>query len=135
MGLHREPDPVFPVSISSELRRRLIACVFSIDKEFSILTGRPPALSYRYTHFKLPLDLNDETLMQGTKEIARAVAALDANGWNTTGEINTSTSIRALSIMSRVRDEILELTLGDPTKCSNECIEYVMVYYHCIYVI
>jgi len=114
-----------PITFMTELKKYLFTIVFSIDKSASLLTGRPPALSFRYTRFDLPLDLSGEVTIRGGEELSRAIAAIDANGWNTDGEIYVNTRFRAYGQMSIVLNEILELSLGDPAECTNERIKCV----------
>ena len=101
------------------MKRRIFTVVFNIDKGSSLLTGRPPALSYRYTRFKFPLDLSEEVVMQGGEELRKAVALLDENGWNTEGKLYATTVTRAHGLLAIVLNEVLELSLGDPAECTN----------------
>lgn len=98
----------------SEWRRRLFCYVFANDKKLSTLTGRPPALSRRYSTCKMPLDLSDAQMMVEGQELEQLKNALDYDGWNTSGEVHPNTSCRAWFVMSLIRDEILELSLGPP---------------------
>jgi hypothetical protein len=107
------------------MKRLIFTVVFNIDKGSSLLTGRPPALSYRYTRFKLPLDLSEEVLMKGGEELQKAVARLDPNGWNTDGKTYPITYSRARGLLGIVLNEILELSLGDPAECTNIRIKFV----------
>ena len=76
--------------------------------------GRPPALSRRYTTCKIPLDLSDNEIMAEGEELQAIRNKLDPNGWSTSGQIHPSTSCRAWMLMSLIRDEILEISLGPP---------------------
>ncbi|ESZ99122.1 hypothetical protein SBOR_0532 [Sclerotinia borealis F-4128] len=111
LGLHRQPDNDGPVTFLSECKRRLFTVIFNIDKSSSHLTGRPPALSYRYTRFRFPLDIEDETLTQGPEAINIAVDKLDANGWNQEGRFTNATNTRAHGYLAIIIDEILEVSL------------------------
>ena len=98
----------------SELRRRLFCYVFITDKQLATFMGRPPALSRRYTTCQIPLDLSDDELMAEGEELEFIRRNLDPNGWSTSGKIYPSTAHRAWMIMSLIRDEILEISLGPP---------------------
>jgi hypothetical protein len=113
----------------SESKKRLFTVIFNIDKGSALLTGRPPALSYRYCRLKLPLDLSEEVLMRGGEHIQRAVEQLDENGWNREGVIYPATSARAHGQLSPILNEVLELSLGDPENCTGEQIKYIPPYY------
>ncbi|TVY34147.1 hypothetical protein LSUB1_G006396 [Lachnellula subtilissima] len=110
----------------TEMKKRVFTSIFNFDKSTSVLTGRPPALSYRYTRFKFPLDLSDEVTMAGGDELIAAISKLDKDGWNTDGEIYTSTLNRVHGIDSVILDETLELSLGDPADCTEERTTYLM---------
>lgn len=125
LGLHREVENSGPVSIVSELRKRVFAIVFNLDKNSSLLTGRPPALSYRYCRFKLPWDVSDEVLVEGGDALAKAIEALDENGWNKEGKLFPNTTTRAHCKLSIVLNEILELSLGELDENANEQIKFV----------
>lgn len=120
LGLHRDRDLDSPPSISTEIRRRVWACVFSIDKTLAAFTGRPPGISHRYNMCPLPLDLSDELLLGSKEEIARAVGLLDSNGWNTRGEYYPATNCRAVMIHSLIMSEILEISLGSDSQYSDD---------------
>lgn len=113
VGLHRDTDSIpRTVSIASEMRRRIYAAVFNIDKVTATLMGRPPFLSRRYSSTPLPLDLSDESVLAGEPHLSDAVSSLDAEGWNTEGQIYSTTILRARTMFAYIRDEILVLALG-----------------------
>jgi len=120
LGLHRQLPTEQPVSFLVEMKKRLFTLVFNMDKGTSCITGRPPSLSYRYTRFKIPLDLSDEELIAGGEELVNAVSKLDKEGWNREGKIYPATTCRAHGILSIILNEILELSLGDPAECTEE---------------
>lgn len=113
LGLHRD-NSTSTISIASEMRRRVYAAVFNIDKVFATFMGRPPFLSSRYSSTPLPLDLSDEDLLAGEPTLAVAVAKVDERGWSMNGEIYSTTILRARTLFSFVRDEILAIALGSP---------------------
>lgn len=116
LGLHREPpissQSPAPISLALEVRRRVHAGVFAIDKALASFTGRPPLMTRRYVTAVLPLDVSDEDLILSKEELGQIVASHDQNGWNTKGEIYPATRIRLHYLMSLIRDEILEWSLG-----------------------
>lgn len=60
----------------------------------------------------MPLDLSGEQLaLQGT-ELQNVLASLDSNGWNTSGKLHRVTWARVWFLYSRIREEILEVSLG-----------------------
>jgi len=112
LGLHRDSETSQHVTVKSEIRRRLYASIFTIDKTLAALLGRPPSLSRRYTSTLLPLDISDEVLISDETTRSKAVASLDANGWNTDGQIHFTTIARARMLHAYIRDEVLEISLG-----------------------
>ncbi|CAH0047726.1 unnamed protein product [Clonostachys solani] len=115
LGLHAQQGSAdYKASLSSEYKRRLFAQTFISDKLFVCFTGRPPLISRRFCRTPLLLDLSDEELAADPIAFEQAVRALDANGWNTKGRLYSSTLIRARYIAALIRDELIEVALGDP---------------------
>jgi hypothetical protein len=121
LGIHAETidDPYVP-SVAGEVRRRLCGHVLTIDKIGAAFTGRPPLMSRRYISTRLPLDLRNEDLMGDKATIAAAVAALDENGWNTDGGLYPATVVRARTLLASVKDEIIEIALGNDRQTTIE---------------
>ena len=78
----------------------------------STRTGRPPALSRHYRSTQNPLDIDDDQFTADPEDSALMKQNLDDSGWNTLGDVYPSTYLRALMIMSGIRDMILEAFLG-----------------------
>ena len=102
----------------AELRKRMFTASFIVDKQLATLFGRPPRLSRRYSNCSLPLDLDDEELMLQGADLSAKLAKLDAVGWNTEGKVNLGGCMRGVMIALRIRDEILELSLGPDSDCT-----------------
>ena len=99
-----------------------------MDKGLATFTGRPPSLSRRYVNCQLPLDLSPDELMAEGEVLSQAIARLDSDGWNTDGEVYSSTVIRAWTLLSLVRDEILELSLGPVTQSNTSGRQYGIIF-------
>ncbi|MCJ1475702.1 hypothetical protein MMC13_004365 [Lambiella insularis] len=114
LGFHRGSDTTnSPSFMVSELRKRMFTAAFIQDKQLATFTGRPPALSRRYSVCQLPLDLTDQELMSGDDAINEIISSkLDAAGWRKEPHLSPSTTARAWMMMAMLRDEILELSLG-----------------------
>jgi hypothetical protein len=126
LGIHALPDPrPYVPSLCSEHKRRLFAQTFVSDKLNATFTGRPPLLSPRYCSTPLPLDLSDEELTSDSATLLRAVEALDAQGWNTKGEINPVTLIRARFQVAALHDELMEIALSPRLTTTIEHVLYV----------
>ena len=97
----------------AELRKLIFVAAFIADKQLATFTGRPPALSRRYSVCQLPLDLTDVELMADDETLKVIIdTKLDANGWRKDTTVTQSTTGRAWMVMAMIRDEILELSLG-----------------------
>ncbi|GLB09920.1 hypothetical protein AtubIFM57258_005852 [Aspergillus tubingensis] len=108
LGLHRElATEAETVSLPYELKRRLYAAVFNIDKVISTFTGRPPLLSQAYSSTRLPLDLSDDALLYS--DLPSAAAQLDCRGWNKDNQIHSTTILRSRTSFARIRHEVLEV--------------------------
>ena len=123
LGLHRASESQSSkVSVRSEVRRRIYATVFNIDKILASFTGRPPFLSHRYASCPMPLDVDDETFFMPVEERLKVIAKLKPNGWNSEGRITSATYVRVNTCLAIVRDEILEISLGSWNDCLPNCI-------------
>lgn len=127
LGGHAQKDgPNYKPSLCSEYKRHLFAQVFSVDRHGVAFTGRPPLLHRKYCTTPLPLDLSEEELVADEATFTNAVAALDANGWNTHGGIYVSTFCRARVMIIYLLDEIMELALSPGANPSLESLRYAM---------
>jgi hypothetical protein len=113
-GLHQEikesPDVPFWLT---EFRRRSVGVIYGIDKMMSVFLGRPPRISQRYCSITNPLDLDFEDFAEDGPELAEKLALIDkVTGWNADGVMRKSTHTRCFVIINRIREDILELSLG-----------------------
>ncbi|RYO96268.1 hypothetical protein DL766_002326 [Monosporascus sp. MC13-8B] len=116
LGFHdsRPTDPEIPYvpTLSSGIKRRLFTYVLTTHISTVSFTGRPPLLCRRYTSTPLPLDIKDEDLFSDEATLAKTVDYVDENGWNTRGQLYSSTFIRARALIASIREEIFEVALG-----------------------
>lgn len=110
-GLHRQPFPR-EVTPLSQHRSILATSFFHLDKCDSLFLGRPPILDQRYCNIPQPLDLSEDDVYGGPERLAAAMHRLDANGWNTDKQVYTVTWLRAVSLLTPIREEILRLSLS-----------------------
>ena len=90
------------------------------------MSGRSPLLSRRYSTCQLPLDISEDELIAEESRLSEIRSELDLQGWNTSGEVYTSTWARGLLLMNIIREEVLEVTLD----ASNERSDLML---NCIY--
>ncbi|KAK5996606.1 hypothetical protein PT974_01943 [Cladobotryum mycophilum] len=114
LGMHVElNDPSRRPTLASQVRRSLFAQIFTGDKDAVLFTGRPPFFGHRYVSTPMPLDINDLDLISGGEALERAVESLDDRGWNTVGGLYCSTVVRARYMIALIRDELVEVALGN----------------------
>jgi hypothetical protein len=94
-----------------EIRRRVFAGFYQLDKNLSTFLGRPPHLSWRYSDTKPPLDISDIGLLSDGADLEQALAELDNDGWNTHKVYQFTSWYRQRYMISTFREEILELSL------------------------
>ncbi|KAL1869998.1 hypothetical protein VTK73DRAFT_2841 [Phialemonium thermophilum] len=125
IGLHvTPPSAVQTISLSTEIRRRLFAQAFIIDKVAAIFTGRPPLLRGSYCSTPLPLDLSDEDLFSLGRDLSiEPISRLTNDGWNTDGKVHSATLLRARAMMSFIRDEILEMALAVNQRIDSQALD------------
>ena len=113
LGLHAIPDtPDYKPCLASELKRRLFSNIFTLDKVGSSFHGRPPLLSHRWTTTPPPLDIRDEALLAGGRELQAAIASLDAEGWATSGEMESVTLARGRVAIAVIKEELMDIAFG-----------------------
>ena len=69
---------------------------------------RPPRVLKRYSDCELPLDMNEDEICDGKPELDEALRRLDLNGWNSERRYNSTTWARKGSIITSIKEEILE---------------------------
>ncbi len=113
LGLHQEPknDVEIPFFLL-EIRRKLFWFSYLLDKNFATFFGRPPMINGKYCSCKMPLDLEESQLALGGEELEQVLGQLDADGWNASGPVVRSSWLRGTIISTKIREEILELSLG-----------------------
>ncbi|KAJ6123734.1 hypothetical protein N7471_011051 [Penicillium samsonianum] len=126
-GLHRL-TPAKEITPFSQHRATLASSMYYYDKCHSLFNARPPMLSNRYCQCPLPLDLGEEDVYGGRERLTVAIAKLDSNGWNTNGQIFATTWLRALAMLSPIREGILELTLSVNSKFTKSQVEDLQVH-------
>ena len=110
MGIHREQQlranaPFF----LAELRRRLFAKFYHVDKVISTWFDRPARILRRYSDTRMPLDLTDEDLLSDGPQLAEARSQLEPDGWNlVNSSFKTTVWARTRYILGPVREKILE---------------------------
>jgi hypothetical protein len=62
----------------------------------------------------LPLDLPDSIIIGPLEHFEAARAKLDNNGWSGDVMVNPVSRLRAILLLSMIREEVLELSLGPP---------------------
>ncbi|KUL92388.1 hypothetical protein ZTR_02229 [Talaromyces verruculosus] len=114
MDLHHQPSDDVPFFLA-ETRKRMLAVTHRTDKNLSTAMGRPPRLPHRYCDEALPLDLPDEYLFGEKESLQRFLQSLDDDGWNRNGKLYPATLMRMRCILSNLREQVLELSLGRST--------------------
>ena len=64
----------------------------------------------------MPLDLDDDKLVLEDEALAHALTDLNNEGWNPTSVVGRASWLRVSIISTKLREEILELSLGVSTE-------------------
>jgi len=114
LGLHKEKvvDAKTPFFLC-ELRIRVFEAIYVHDKYVSTYLGRPPRICYRHCIVQSPADLSDDEVCGDQTKLADAISRLD-NGYARSGRIYRATMRRAQIADFIIREEILEIVLGNP---------------------
>lgn len=109
-----------------EARRRVGCQIFIVDKFLATFVGRPPLLTRRFFSMRLPLDLDDITLLSDQETFQRQLHRIDADGWNMDGRFHSSSLLRVRMMVALIRDEILEVVLDQSGNNALDDILYEM---------
>jgi hypothetical protein len=114
LGLHKEKhvDARTPFFLC-ELRIRLFGSIYVHDKYVSTYLGRPPRISHRHCVIQLPTDLSDDEVCSSQAELVRTLAKLNS-GFASSGKLGRATLRRAAIAHFIIREEVLEIVLGNP---------------------
>ena len=112
-----------------EVRKRIFARLYGIDISLATFLGRPPRMSKRFCCINFPLDLDPEAYCIGGEALDRELSNLDANGWNTQGHIRTSAVMRWSIVTAMIREDTLELLLGQNIPDMPQRLGYVICSY------
>ena len=115
------------LSVTGQVKRRLFAVAYLVDKSAAIFTGRPPLLSRRYCSTPLPLDIGDDVLLDAHVDPSTWLSTVNSDGWNVENKLSNATILRARGLISYIRDEILEMTLGIGQDVSVDRLTYVIL--------
>jgi hypothetical protein len=96
-----------------ELRRRLHATLYRVDKSLAFFLGRPPLMAWRYSDRRQPLDISDDVCTSDDSAVFNlAVSKLDAAGWNTGGRIHSASFVRLRCQHAVYKERLLEQSLA-----------------------
>ncbi|KAJ5312365.1 hypothetical protein N7508_003195 [Penicillium antarcticum] len=113
-GLHQSGEhvdqsiPFFLV----ELRKRIMACAYGMDKDLVTFLGRPPRICSRYCSLPLPLDITYDEMVRPRSDGENGFQNVDADGWNTDGNLTVAAKLRVALLACLLRESILELSLS-----------------------
>jgi chromatin structure-remodeling complex subunit RSC3/30 len=113
LGLHQEikVSPEVPFWLA-EIRKRCLATTYAVDKLMATFVGRPPRISRRYCSIQAPLDIEIADLALSDEELNVKLNQLDPDGWYHDGTMRRSAYMRTFLVISRIREDILEISLG-----------------------
>jgi hypothetical protein len=113
LGLHQEikTSPEVPFWLA-EIRKRCFATTYAVDKLMATFVGRPPRISRRYCSIQIPLDIEIADLALSDEDLNHKLSQLDPDGWYHDGVMRRSAYMRTFLVTSRIREDILEISLG-----------------------
>ncbi|KAJ5215716.1 uncharacterized protein N7498_002123 [Penicillium cinerascens] len=111
LGLH-QPDPADKNApfFLAELRKRVMAVGYMVDKQLATVLGRPPRISHRYCDLLLPSDLSYAEMIADPQMREAALGELDASGWNRQGLLSKAAHPRVGLLVAMLQENVLEVT-------------------------
>ncbi|KHN96078.1 uncharacterized protein MAM_06183 [Metarhizium album ARSEF 1941] len=112
-NLHRDaPEAPQKVTVLGEIRARVFAFSYDIDKLLSYTLEKPPRLPLHYCNRRLPLHLRDEHLLAHGPAQGVSISSLSSDGWSRDANFHPTAWLRARRILATSREEILSIHLG-----------------------
>jgi hypothetical protein len=112
LGAHRESKkPADLPLFLAQMRKRLFASSYQIDKSIATLLGRPPRLSSRHSDCGLPLCISDDLFNASNEVLKQAMENVDEQGWSTQPTFQPTAWIRLRCSNSIFREEILDMSM------------------------
>ncbi|KAL7920316.1 hypothetical protein ACQKWADRAFT_322217 [Trichoderma austrokoningii] len=129
LRLHAMPDSSLEdVDTKKQSERRLFAAIYILDKSAAIFMGKIPLLTSQYCSTALPLDIFNTVLLHKKPALAANLLSLgiDSDGWNISGEIYCTTTLRARGLIAHLREEIMVLALNNKRRVLPDLIKLKM---------
>lgn len=102
----------------------MFACLYAQDKFLSNILDRLPRIPRLYCSRKLPLDVSDEKLLGAGSTLEEILYGTDSSeGWSD-DESHPVDLLRARFIFSTLREDILNVRLGNPNEDKETFIRY-----------
>lgn len=109
-----------------EVRKRIISRLYGIDVSLATFLGRPPRMSKRFCCINFPLDIDENMYSITGDDLNRELGKLDQDGWNTQGHIRMGAVLRWSTTTAMIREDTLELLLGQNVSNVQQRISYVV---------
>lgn len=116
LGVHQSTSVTAGIPLwLLELRKIVLAQIYTIDKMFATFVGRPFSISSKICFLQIPLDLDDDQLALPSDELETLVHKLKNDSSSPMESMNRRFGYTKLSVSILVmREEILQLFLGPP---------------------
>ncbi|KAI3318158.1 hypothetical protein HD806DRAFT_319595 [Xylariaceae sp. AK1471] len=109
-----------------EIRRRLFAASYSIDKTLCTAHGRPPTVAKHYCRVSLPLELDESMFLNPTIPNYHMLPELvDDRGWSLGGTYCSMTWLRLRYSLAVIREELLAVLLGTYQSDSEQKLRHI----------
>ena len=107
----------------AQARKKVFHSAYNIDKMEATFFGRPPRIPKHYCSTTLPFDVDDRTFFDGS---STADTALDTMAWNQDSHFYPATWIRVRSMVSQIKEKVLETVLDPEGPTSPSDAELVL---------
>ncbi|KAH8897572.1 hypothetical protein GQ53DRAFT_817865 [Thozetella sp. PMI_491] len=110
-----------------EMRRRLFASAYSMDKSLCIAVGRPPMIARHFCQATLPLEIDEINFQDASlADLTTPSIQLDASGWSLDGGYCVSTWIRLRYLLGTFREQLLNALRESDKENSVESLQNIL---------
>ena len=112
LGIHRDnKNSTYIPPFLSQMRKRLFAASYRVDKSIATFLGRPPRLSSRHSDCGLPLCVDDGIYGASNDVFSQAMENVDEKGWSLKPGFQPVAWLRLRCSNATFREEILDISL------------------------
>lgn len=130
LGVHRDTKKSTEISpFLCQMRKRLFAASYRIDKNIATFLGRPPRLPLKHSDCGLPLCIDDKIYGASNDVFVQAMENVNKEGWSLKPIFHSAVWLRLRCLNAFFREEILDISLMPSNAKTAEQLRFVISFH------